>query len=191
MAAAVPIDRVERVPIGEATGRVVARDVAAAVDVPPFDRAAMDGYAVIAADTAGAAPASPRTLTLHRSRVHRPGASAGIGHERMHRDCDRRTDAAGRECRGDGRGDGARRGIASASWPPSSHSSTSAGARTIWRSARRSSRAGQILSPSRIGALAATGVSGVERLCASDGRDRVDRQRAVGCRHAARAGTDL
>jgi molybdenum cofactor synthesis domain-containing protein len=32
--------------------------------VPPFDRAAMDGYAVAAADTAGAAAGAPRTLGL-------------------------------------------------------------------------------------------------------------------------------
>jgi molybdopterin molybdotransferase len=42
----------ERVPIGEAAGRVVAEDVAAVVDLPPFDRSAMDGYAVRAADCA-------------------------------------------------------------------------------------------------------------------------------------------
>ena len=49
--AAVPIEDVEPVQVGEADGRVVARDVVAEVDAPPFDRAAMDGYAVVAADT--------------------------------------------------------------------------------------------------------------------------------------------
>ena len=62
-AAVRPIDRTERVPLAEANGRVLAEDLAAAADVPPFDRAAMDGYAVRAADTAGASPASPRALT--------------------------------------------------------------------------------------------------------------------------------
>ena len=38
-------------PLAEAAGRVVARDAAAAVDLPPFDRSAMDGYAVRSADT--------------------------------------------------------------------------------------------------------------------------------------------
>jgi molybdopterin molybdotransferase len=56
---AVPIDEVERVPLSAADGRVVARIVASAVDVPAFDRAAMDGYAVIAEDTRGI----PATLT--------------------------------------------------------------------------------------------------------------------------------
>jgi molybdenum cofactor synthesis domain-containing protein len=56
------IDRVERVPLGEAVGRVIAEAVAAPTDVPPFDRAAMDGYAVVAADTFGAGRYEPRTL---------------------------------------------------------------------------------------------------------------------------------
>jgi molybdenum cofactor synthesis domain-containing protein len=63
MGAAVPIARTETIDLVDADGRVVAADVIAAVDVPPFDRAAMDGYAVIAADTTGAAPQSPATLT--------------------------------------------------------------------------------------------------------------------------------
>jgi len=42
----------ERVPLADAAGRVVAEPALAAVDLPPFDRSAMDGYAVRAADTA-------------------------------------------------------------------------------------------------------------------------------------------
>ena len=60
--AASPIERRERVPLREATGRVLAADAIAAHDVPPFDRAAMDGYAVIAEDTFGAGPYAPRVL---------------------------------------------------------------------------------------------------------------------------------
>ena len=41
----------ERAGLAEAAGRVVASDAAAAVDLPPFDRSAMDGYAVRSADT--------------------------------------------------------------------------------------------------------------------------------------------
>ena len=41
----------ERVPLDTAAGRVVAEPAASAVDLPPFDRSAMDGYAVRAADT--------------------------------------------------------------------------------------------------------------------------------------------
>jgi len=58
-----PVDRTERVRIDVASGRVVARSVAAQADVPPFARAAMDGYAVRAADTFGASTHDPRTLT--------------------------------------------------------------------------------------------------------------------------------
>jgi molybdopterin molybdotransferase len=42
----------ERVPLAEAAGRVAASPAVSAVDLPPFDRSAMDGYAVRAADTA-------------------------------------------------------------------------------------------------------------------------------------------
>ena len=183
MDAVVPIDRVERVAIGEATGRVVARDVAAAVDVPPFDRAAMDGYAVVAADTAGAQPSAPKTLRVRRSRVHRPGARAWDHHRRVHRNRHRRTDAAGRGCRRDGRGDDARRASVRimAAVQPRQHVGRRANDLAIGQTVVT---AGQLLSPSRIGALAATGHLGRRGLCAADGRDRVDRQRD--CRTPAR-----
>jgi molybdenum cofactor synthesis domain-containing protein len=57
------IDRVERVRIIDAFDRVLAQDIESSVDVPPFARAAMDGYAVRADDTAGASRTTPRTLT--------------------------------------------------------------------------------------------------------------------------------
>ncbi len=60
--AVVPIERVEGVALTDADGRVVARDVIADRDVPPFDRAAMDGYAVIAQDTVGATRVQPRVV---------------------------------------------------------------------------------------------------------------------------------
>jgi molybdenum cofactor synthesis domain-containing protein len=62
LASAVPIERRERVPLFEADGRVLAHAPAAPFDVPPFDRAAMDGYAVVSADTTGATRDAPRTL---------------------------------------------------------------------------------------------------------------------------------
>jgi molybdenum cofactor synthesis domain-containing protein len=61
--AAVPIARTERIGLADADRRVAATDVRAAIDVPPFDRAAMDGYAVAAEDTRGAGTADPTTLT--------------------------------------------------------------------------------------------------------------------------------
>jgi molybdopterin molybdotransferase len=46
----------ERVPLVDAAGRVPAAAATAAVDLPPFDSSAMDGYAVRAADTPGRLP---------------------------------------------------------------------------------------------------------------------------------------
>ncbi len=44
----------EEVPVEEALGRVLSSDVTADRELPPFDRAAMDGYALRAADVSGA-----------------------------------------------------------------------------------------------------------------------------------------
>ncbi len=54
----------EQVPLGEAFGRVLAEDVTAEVDVPSFDRANVDGFAVRAQDTHGATEQAPRRLRL-------------------------------------------------------------------------------------------------------------------------------
>jgi molybdopterin molybdotransferase len=54
----------ELAPLAEAAGRVLAGGVVSAVDVPGFARAAMDGFALCAADTSGGAPDAPRTLRL-------------------------------------------------------------------------------------------------------------------------------
>ncbi len=59
-----PVSRTDTLPIAQAAGRVAAVDVAANLFVPPFSRSAMDGYAVVAADTANASPASPVTLRI-------------------------------------------------------------------------------------------------------------------------------
>jgi putative molybdopterin biosynthesis protein len=55
----------EVVPLGESLGRVLAQDVAAPVDVPFFDRSNVDGYAVRAADTFGAAEERPKRLRIN------------------------------------------------------------------------------------------------------------------------------
>ena len=57
-----PIERIERIALDDANGRVLGEDVVSLADVPPFARAAMDGYAVRAADTAGASSSAPRVL---------------------------------------------------------------------------------------------------------------------------------
>lgn len=68
-----PLGR-ERVPLREALGRVLARNVVAPVDVPGFDRASMDGFAVCAAETVGASAQQPRTLRLN-PEVLTPGVA--------------------------------------------------------------------------------------------------------------------
>src|ERR1019366_1816106 len=60
---AVEIARTERVALADADGRVAASDVTSTLDVPPFARAVMDGYAVRAEDTTGATAIAPRSLT--------------------------------------------------------------------------------------------------------------------------------
>ena len=54
----------ESVPLREARGRVLAERVDADLDVPGFDRASVDGYAVRARDTFGADEADPARLDL-------------------------------------------------------------------------------------------------------------------------------
>jgi len=161
MDAAVPIARTETVGLIDADGRVAAADVIAAVDVPPFDRAAMDGYAVIADDTAGATRQSPASLSfagrLYTGEVaSRPigrgecleiatgapmpdGANAVVMVEETTRDGDV---VRIREAVRPGQNVGRRA------------ADIAAGAIV--------SRAGHVLTPSRIGALAAAGVAGVE-----------------------------
>jgi len=55
----------ETVALAQALGRVLAADVVAPIDVPPFDRSGVDGFAVRAADTAGASDRAPRRLRLN------------------------------------------------------------------------------------------------------------------------------
>jgi putative molybdopterin biosynthesis protein len=55
----------ETVPLSQALGRVLARAVIADVDVPGFDRASVDGFAVRAYDTVGATERTPKALALN------------------------------------------------------------------------------------------------------------------------------
>ena len=54
----------EEKPLLDALGQVLAEDVRATFDIPPLDNTAMDGYAVRAADTAGASESSPVLLRV-------------------------------------------------------------------------------------------------------------------------------
>jgi molybdenum cofactor synthesis domain-containing protein len=76
-----PIQRIERVAIEDASGRVVAADLDSTIDVPPFARSAMDGYAVVAADSMGATRESPRRVRLvgHVFTGDNPAGSVAAG----------------------------------------------------------------------------------------------------------------
>jgi molybdopterin molybdotransferase len=59
-----PIEETESCLITDAAGRVAACDVFAPINVPPFAKSAMDGYAVRAKDVAGAAEVAPVQLSV-------------------------------------------------------------------------------------------------------------------------------
>jgi molybdopterin molybdotransferase len=163
LAAAIrPLARTERVELGDAAGRVVVRDVTSSIDVPPFARSAMDGYAVIAADTARATRGSPARLRIVE-RIYSgqppresiaPGSCAEIATGAPMPDgadavviVENTTQSTGDgvailEPASPGQNIG-RRGA-----------DISAGARVV--------RAGDVLTPSRVGALAATGCADLE-----------------------------
>ena len=98
--------RPRRVPLAAALTRVLAHDVVAAVDAPPFDRSNVDGFALRAADTLGASDATPKMLRAQRrsDRLRRrAGARGRARHRHHHRH--RRRDAARRRRGGDDRAD--------------------------------------------------------------------------------------
>ena len=69
----------ETVPLGDALGRVLAEPATAAVDLPPFDSSAMDGFALLAQDTPGRLPVSLRVAAgAPASRALEPGEAMGI-----------------------------------------------------------------------------------------------------------------
>src|SRR5258708_16962411 len=55
---------IERAPILDALGRVLAEEIRSPRDIPGFDNSAMDGYAVRAADIAAASEADPVKLRV-------------------------------------------------------------------------------------------------------------------------------
>ncbi len=72
----------ETVGITQALGRVLASDLAAATDVPAFDRAGVDGFAVRAADTIGAGDRASRRLLLNAEVIasgHTPAREVRVG----------------------------------------------------------------------------------------------------------------
>jgi putative molybdopterin biosynthesis protein len=74
-----PPRRVERVSLAAALGRVLAEDVIARGDVPPFTRSVMDGYAVRAEDVGEADEERPVPLRVVGSAEAGRPASARVG----------------------------------------------------------------------------------------------------------------
>ena len=54
----------EHASLSDVYQRVLAKDIVAHIDVPPFNRATVDGYAVKAKDTFGADETNPITLKI-------------------------------------------------------------------------------------------------------------------------------
>jgi molybdopterin molybdotransferase len=52
----------DEVETSKALNRVLGTDILSELDIPPFDRSAMDGYAVKAEDTFGASPSNPKVI---------------------------------------------------------------------------------------------------------------------------------
>lgn len=99
------VAEVERVPIGEALGRVLAESVVSPIDVPPWNNSAMDGYAINTADlqgetnrlpvsqripagAAGSELASGSAARIFTGAPVPPGADAVVIQERCERDGD-------------------------------------------------------------------------------------------------------
>ncbi|HEU5471713.1 MAG TPA: gephyrin-like molybdotransferase Glp [Actinophytocola sp.] len=73
--------------LADCLGLVLVRDLTAPVPLPPFDNSAMDGYAVRAADVAGAGAADPVTLPVEADipagRTEVPALRPGTAHRIM------------------------------------------------------------------------------------------------------------
>ncbi len=67
----------EEVRIEEARGRIASTDIFSPLDIPPFDRATMDGYAVVASDTYYASEDNPSMLVV-KARIQ-AGDAPSIG----------------------------------------------------------------------------------------------------------------
>jgi putative molybdopterin biosynthesis protein len=155
----------EVVPLSQALGRILAHPVIAHVDVPGFDRASVDGFAVRADDTTGATERAPKTMRLNRE-ILTPGKEPRLAVERgtatliatggmLPRGADavvmiEQTEAVDR----DGISVEVRRGVSPGQFVAFAGSDLARGETVL--------RAGQLLRSREIGMLAAVGVAQVE-----------------------------
>jgi len=70
-----PLRGREEIPLTSSIDRILAEDIRARFDIPPFDRAAMDGYALRATDTAGSS--AKRTTAIKVVDELKAGDSGG------------------------------------------------------------------------------------------------------------------
>ena len=78
----------ETVSLDASLGRALAHDIAAPLDVPPFDRSGVDGFALRAEDIAGASEASPLRLSLNAEVIacgHAPTVFCAISISALNR----------------------------------------------------------------------------------------------------------
>jgi len=66
----------EQIPIAEAEGRILAEDLAATIDLPPFSRVRADGFALRADETVGASPYNPLSFRLAPAAADLPANCA-------------------------------------------------------------------------------------------------------------------
>ncbi len=79
LAETAPIRDIENLPLAEAEGRVLATDLVASLDLPPWPNSAMDGYALRKADWQGEPlPVSQRIFAGHAPQPLQPGTCARI-----------------------------------------------------------------------------------------------------------------
>src|SRR5262245_31874225 len=76
-----PVTEIEIVPLAAAHGRVIARDIVAPIDLPPFDNSAVDGFAVRHTDLAASGDTRLKVvdrITAGRSATRALGAGEAI-----------------------------------------------------------------------------------------------------------------
>lgn len=60
----IKLNPIEEINVNKSLNRILANDIISEIDIPPFDRSAMDGYAIIAEDSFQASPKNPKIIKL-------------------------------------------------------------------------------------------------------------------------------